>query len=95
MRLLKVNMFWQYTAFPKSIFTTDSDYQINIVNTPYQFVDLIFLTEAKPISTPCLSDITILVSFTVPKYQGSICCMQKSILLVFVKSNEMNSVFCV
>lgn len=81
MRLFKVNMFWQYTVFPKSIFTTGSDYQINTVNTPNQFVDLIFLTEAKPISTPCLSDITTLHSSMVPKYRESIYCMHKSIWL--------------
>lgn len=95
MRLFKVNMFWQYRAFSKSIFTTGSDYQINTVNTPYQFVDLMLLTEAQPISSHCLSDITRLDSFMVPKYRGSISCKHKSVLLGFVKCNEMNSVFCV
>lgn len=42
MRLFKGNMFWQYTAFPKSVFTSGSDYQINTVNTAFQFVDLLF-----------------------------------------------------
>lgn len=95
MRLLKANKLWQYTDFPKTIFTTGSDYQINTVNTPYQFADLIFLTEAKSISTPCLSVITRLDSFMVPKYRESICCLHKSILFCFMKSNEMNSVFFV
>lgn len=52
--------FWKHTTFPKSIFTADSDLEINTVHTPYQFVYLILLTKAKPISTHSLSDMTSL-----------------------------------